>query len=357
MPPGHRFFKPLALTVFLFSAAVFCAAQAGSAAPPGRSTILHDVRPGPGVTRTAWLSEWFPPIAGTPVDTMVYILEGPKPGDTVFLGGGTHANEIAGIMTAVLLVEKARVVEGRLIVIPNMNNSAVTWNEKTGEPAWISLKTPSGTRFFKYGSRLTNLVHQGIADPARYIHPDSEELLPGNESRNLNRAHPGNPRGTITEQLAYAVTALIDGEKAAIAFDLHEAGPESRLANMIVAHPKNLDAGALAKLDLELGGLKMSLEPSSETFRGLSHREWGDATGAAVFLIETPNPGQGNASAFDTVDDPSYPLSGRVATHLATVLACISAQTLVSGSETPFTLEGLPEWQEILANGIGFYLR
>jgi predicted deacylase len=128
----------------------------------GAATILHDVRPGPGISRVTWLSDWVPGLEGTPVDTRVFILEGSTKGDTVFVLGGTHENEIAGIMTALLLVEKARVVSGRLIVITNGNNSAATWNERLGEPAWIALNTRSGTRFFKYGSRLTNPVHQMI---------------------------------------------------------------------------------------------------------------------------------------------------------------------------------------------------
>ena len=46
-------------------------------------------------------------------------------GATVFVAGGTHGNEIAGIMAAIVLVEHARVRKGRLIVVPHANNSAI----------------------------------------------------------------------------------------------------------------------------------------------------------------------------------------------------------------------------------------
>jgi hypothetical protein len=345
----------LALILFFCGTAISSFAQDSPEA--GASTILHDVRPGPGVTKVAWLSEWFPPLGGSPVDTRVFILEGSFKGDTVFVLGGTHENEIAGIMTALLLVERARVLSGRLIVITNGNNSAATWNERAGEPAWIALSTGTATRFFKYGSRLTNPVHQMLPDPDWITHGKSGEVLPGYESRNLNRAYPGKPDGSLTEKLAFAIMTLIRKEDVHIAFDLHEAGPESRLANMIVANPKNLDSGALAKLDLEFDGIRMSLEPSSENFRGLSHREWGDHSQAAAFLIETPNPGQGNTTIFDTVGDPTYPLSLRVATHLATIEAILAAHSLIAGSESPLILDGVPQWRDIVSLGLGHYLR
>ena len=40
-------------------------------------------------------------------------------------------------------------------------------------------------------------------------------------------------------------------------------------------------------------GVAIGLEPSPETLHGLSHREWGDRTGARAALMETVNPVQG----------------------------------------------------------------
>ena len=43
------------------------------------------------------LSEWEPGLKGTNADTPVYIQEGEKPGGTVYIQGGIHANEPAGL--------------------------------------------------------------------------------------------------------------------------------------------------------------------------------------------------------------------------------------------------------------------
>jgi predicted deacylase len=349
---------PLAFVFFtaLFTVNLPQVATAQELASPGAATIQHDVRPGPGVTRSGWLSDYFTGIRATPADTRVYYLESGKPGATVFLAGGTHANEIAGIVTATLFVERARVTSGRLIVIPNLNNSASTWTESSLVPSWIALTSPSGTRFFKYGARYTNAVHQGTPDPERYIHPKGGDPLPGEEARNLDRAYPGKPDGNLTEKLAYAVIRLLIAEKVDVAFDLHEAGPESRLANMIVANPKNLDLAALAVLSLESEGIKMKLEPSSDTFHGLSHREWGDATNADAFLIETPNPAQSSDNA-NPSEDPRYPLSGRVATHLATVLAILGAWNDMGSPSETIEIVGVPEPANVEKSGAGAYLQ
>ncbi|MDI6861889.1 MAG: succinylglutamate desuccinylase/aspartoacylase family protein, partial [Pseudothermotoga sp.] len=158
------------------------------------------------------------------------------------------------------------------------------------EPFFINFKTSSGPRSVVVGSRRTNPLHQPT-DPATYTHVLGFEL-PGYEARNLNRVHPGKPDGTLTEQISFALFELVRKEKIDMVVDLHEAGTSSRLANMLICNPKNLEMGAMVVLDLEFEGLQMKLEHSSEEFRGLSHREFGDHTDALAFLVETPNPSQ-----------------------------------------------------------------
>ena len=63
----------------------------------GRYLINHDYRPSAGLAKTGWLSDYYPGLLGTPGDSKVYYFEGPAPGGTLFVGGGTHANEIAGL--------------------------------------------------------------------------------------------------------------------------------------------------------------------------------------------------------------------------------------------------------------------
>jgi hypothetical protein len=281
------------------------------------------------------LSSWLPALAGTPGDTSVFVLEGEEPGGTLVVVGGTHENEIAGVFAATALVETARVRRGRLVVVPRANNSAVTVrDDERPVPEWITIGTPSGPRRFRFGSRLTNPAHQGAPDPVEVKLPGAAQALPGNEARNLDRAYPGSADGPLTQRVAFAIVELLRKEMADLTFDLHEASPDSRLSWMIVAHPRALDVAATAVLDLDAAGLSMKLEVSDEGFRGLSHREWGDATGALAFLVETPNPNQvTGAFAVDPVDDATFPLASRVEAHLKTVLAVVAAHTAGAPAE------------------------
>jgi predicted deacylase len=349
-------------TMVLVAAAGLChwTAEAQVTVPSGPACV-HDIRPGPGVTSTKRLSDWAPALANTPGDTRVYILEGKEPGGTVFVAGGTHGNEIAGIMAAIVLVEHARVQQGRLIVIPHANNSAITDidPERPG-PSSIVVATPAGDRTFRYGSRRTKPSHQGAPDPAKYIHPNpkSTEKLPGTEARNLNRAYPGFADGTLTQRIAWGIMQLLQNEKAVVAFDFHEAGPESRLAWMVVAHPKNLETAAAAVLDLEAQGLTMKLEPSSETFRGLSHREWGDATNARAFLFETPSPSMVNdTKGVDFVNDPRLPLSKRVGGQLASFTAVLAACNADAPASAGVVIQDVPAMADVVKLGVGAFLK
>lgn len=335
----------------------------------GRYLINHDYRPSAGLAKTGWLSDYYPGLLGTPGDSKVYYFEGPAPGGTLFVGGGTHANEIAGIMAAVVLVENLKVEAGRVIVVPNMNNSAVTHQEKEASlpaytvrgPAWIRIATASGDRYFKYGSRCTNAAHQGVPDPAGgYVHPDSgESPLPGWEFRNLNRAYPGRTDSGLTQKIAYAVTQLLIKEKVDVAFDYHEADAGGRLANMMVSNPKNIGTAAAALFDLELDfGLSLKLEPSNMEFRGLSHREWGAGTQAQAFLTETPNPAMvENAPAeVDVVNDPANPLGSRVAKHIYSALAVARVFSDANPARA-IRVSGLPGYEELSQRGLGPFLK
>lgn len=326
----------------------------GTAAAQG--PILYDVRPGYGVTEVGWLSDYHAPLRNTPVDSRVYYLESGKPGATVVLLGGSHANEIAGIAAATLIIERAEVQAGRLIVIPYANSSGANSQDerRPDVPTW-SLLTESGTRIFPYGDRRTRLEDQG-ADPEVFVHYPTGLNLAGNEARNLNRNHPGKRDGTLTQQLAYSYLQLLIEEEASIAVDMHEAGVTSRLANMLIANPKNLELAVLAVVELEFDGVIMNVEHSSEDFRGLSHREWGDHTAAAAYLIETPNPGQTpGREGSDVVYDSQNPLAKRVATQLVTIEAIFAAHRTMLGEE--FVWSGLPSYAELLKNGLEAYLR
>jgi predicted deacylase len=341
----------LCMSLFLFSF--------GGPAVTFEEEIRHDIRPGPGVTAVKHLSDYLPSLAKTPGDTSVYIFEGTDKGGTAFVAGGTHGNEIAGMMAATVLVERARVRKGRLIVVPHANNSAVSYvDPKRPGPATITLVTSSGKRQFRVGSRLTKPAHQGMEDPPKYRHPKSTEELDGVEARNLDRAYPGKAEGNLTEKMAYAILQLIKRENVDVAFDLHESGPDSRLAWMVVANPKSVDIAALAILSLDAANIPMKLEPSSESFRGLSHREWGDATNAQAFLFETPNPGMGDKNqGADLVNDAAFPLAKRVGVQLSTLLAILDAYDDTATAALLVRLQDVPGLSQMAVAGVGAFLK
>ena len=231
--------------------------------------------------------------------------------------------------------------------------------ERPGPP-FITLTTASGERRFLYGSRRTRLDQQGAPDPKIYRHPNpkADETLPGTEARNLNRAYPGAADGTLTERMAFGIMQLLTAEQVSVAFDFHEAGPESRLAWMVVANPKNLATAAAALFDLEAQGLVMKLERSSETFRGLSHREWGDATKAQAYLFETPSPSMVNdTKGVDFVYDPKLPLSKRVGGQLATFAAVMEAYNRDAPPASRVALLDVPAMTVVEKAGVGAFLR
>jgi len=282
--------------------------------------FTYDIRSGVGVTEQRRLSDYLDALRYTPGDTPVFVLDSGKAGANVLVLGGTHANEISGIMAAILLIERASVETGRLFVIPFTNGSAITWrdNKNAVIPPWFEFTTPSGVRRLPYGSRLTNPEHEILPDPERF-YLENGIPLDGSEARNLNRVHPGLPDGTLTQRISAAITSLIFEEEIDLVDDFHESGTKSRLAYMLVCNPKNLDLGAFAIIDLQMQGIDLKLEESSAEFLGLSHREFGDKTPAFAFLFETPNPGQDSdlKQPPDVVNDLIYPLYHRVSLQVA----------------------------------------
>src|SRR5512140_3061401 len=93
-----------------FGAAVLAlSAVAALAVAPSftRMRAVDRLVPGPGVTRVVPLSSYHAGLKGTPGETDVYVLEGAEPGGAVLVLGGTHGDEPAGYLAAVVLVERA----------------------------------------------------------------------------------------------------------------------------------------------------------------------------------------------------------------------------------------------------------
>jgi len=336
------------------------------------------IYPGPGVTGQARLSDYFPGIDGTAADTDVYFLEGTEEGGTALVLGGTHPNEPASSLTAITLIESAVVAQGRLIVIPRATHSGFTATDpQEGYPQVYHIATPTGMREFRYGGRGTNPIHQW-PDPVIYVNGSGQQLA-GPEVRNLNRSYPGDPNGYLTERLAFAIVGLISQEEIDLSIDLHEASPEYPVINAMVAHENAMDLAVEAAMLLEFEGIQIGVEPSPANFRGLSHREWGDATGTKAILIESANPAQGRlrgptneALIVEGVDryytraaelgllyvpfgEEGSPLDERVGRHLQTVSMLLEVFSSYNPDRT-IAVEHLPTLDDVLQNGLGAYL-
>jgi hypothetical protein len=169
-------------------------------------------------------------------------------------------------------------------------------------------------------------------------------------------------------------------EHVDLALDLHEASPEYPVVNTMVAHQRAVDLAAVANMTMQSAGVVIGLETSPGNLHGLSHREWGDATGTLAVLMETTNPAQGRlrgrtdeelvmngrdrfyvlASSRGGLSVPfpesGWPLSMRVARHLAGVSALVGGL----GDLTPdkaVVLAGVPDYETVVTRGLGAFLR
>lgn len=353
---------------------VLCAVAVVCLASQFKTMWVEDVfYPGEGVTRQTTLSEWCPALAGTAGDTDVYILEGAQPGGTLLVLGGTHANEPAGVLAATYFLENLVPEQGTVIVIPETNASGFTCTDpQEAAPMFYTLDTPTGERSFRYGSRATNPIYQW-PDPDIYVHASSGQRLSGSETRNLNRTYPGRADGTFTELISLAVTELIRAESVDMTVDLHEASPEYPNINSVVAHENAEMTASFAAIELELEGMKISVEKSPLSLHGLTHRELGDYTDTLALLMETSNPAQGrlrgatNAHLVVTGQDKYYfragqygrlyvdftenghPISQRVARHVTAVNALVSAYDELGIGE-PIVLGDIASYDELCSS-------
>jgi len=344
-----------------------------------RMHVEEPIRKGPGVTEIKQLSDYFAKLKGTNGDTAVYVMDSGKPGGTVLVLGGTHPNEPSSFLSALLLIENARPVKGRMLIVPRANNSGFSHTDYTeGAPQQFTLKAVSGDRWFRFGSRATNPTDQW-PDPDIYVHAASGQKLSGSETRNLNRAYPGRADGTLTEQVAYGIVQLIKKEKVVMTIDLHEASPEYPVINAIVAHERAMDYAAEVTIGLQMDGIKIGLEPSPKSLRGLSHRELGDATDTLAILMETANPAQGrlrgatNAQLVVTGKDAMYeraaklnrlfvphdekgqPIDLRVARHVTAINEFLNVLSAKNPAQA-VVLNRVPSYNDMVKKGIGSYL-
>jgi predicted deacylase len=365
--------------------AVFAVLGLAVAGPAGVSfyrsrRLMEPVVLSPGVSEVRKLGDYFEGVRGTASDCNLYFLRGRAPGGTVLVLGGTHPEEPAGRLAGWLFVENAQVEKGTLIVVLSANRSATTVTRPgAAYPESFAIPTSWGERRFRMGDRWSNPLDQW-PDPEVFIHYPSRQALAYVDIRNLNRAWPGRPNGTLTERTCFALMELIRREQVDVAVDLHEAELQYPVISTIVAHERGQELATLVSMTLtDMEGFKIGTEFSPKNLHGLSHREIGDYSNAVSLLFEAPEPfldatrGRTTAEAlltgrdefvmkagrhgllFEKIDEQGWPIDVRVGRHTSSVL-----QTLESWSESnhgrAVVCRGVPRYADVIRDGTGHYL-
>jgi predicted deacylase len=335
---------------------------------------------GPGVTKVGKLSDYYEGIKGTVADTNVFFMEGEEEGGSMLVIANTHSNEIVAGLTAFMIVENAVVEKGRLIVIPQFNNSGGR-NTRAGDgyPLYFDIDTPWGSKTFRMGNRDASPLDQW-SDPDVYVHYPEGQLLSYMDVRNTNRTWPGRPDGPLMEQVCYAAMELIRNENIDATLDVHGAETLFPVTNCIVAPDKSMRIATMTSLTVKSKeGFDFHVEPSPSGMRGLSHREIGDYSDSMPFLVEAPLPFLDQPTGPKTMDllltgrDPfllslskkgmlfvpydeeGWPIERRAGQHTSVVLELMN-QMARQYPEKEIVVSGIPKYKDVVENGIGYYL-
>ncbi|HKM29315.1 MAG TPA: succinylglutamate desuccinylase/aspartoacylase family protein [Bacilli bacterium] len=361
----------LLITVIL---TIICALDFKSFANYETEFVLRD----DVITRVEKFSKYSPKLTGTVGDSNIYVIAGEEPGPSLLIIGGTHPNEPSSQLTATLILENITVTKGTVYIITEANKSAFTHSQpQEASSLYYHIETANSLRTFRFGSRATNNSQQW-PNPDIYVHRTSGQKLSNIDTRNLNRAYPGCEDGTYTEKVAYAITQCIIQNDIDVTIDLHEASPEYLTINAIVAHQRSTSVAAKAAFKMDMQGVLISLEVSPVNLHGLSHRELGDFTNTLAFLCETANASQGKIRGkftedlIITGDDKFYKkaselgvlyaapvhINERVARHALVIASILSAYNDIYGAGElgDFIVNNIPDYENIIANGVGYYL-
>lgn len=357
----------------------FCMAVAGYLFREHR-TYKEPVVVSEYITEVKKLSDYSDVIEGTVNDCNVYIFDSGVEGGCFLIWGSTHPEEPAGPMAASLMVENLKVTQGKVIIIDRMNNSAST-NTRVGEayPRFFTYETDWGTKVWRFGDRHANQL-DSWPDPEVYIHYPSGQNLANVDIRNMNRNWPGKENGLLTERTAYAVMQLIEAEGVDMTLDFHEAELEYTVENTIVVHEKGQAVAAMVSMMLtaQTFDVPVGMEFSPVALHGLSHREVGDHSDAASYLVEVAEPmldrirgitdeellmsgkdrfvikaGE-HGLLYAPIDEDGWPIEKRVARHVAVATKIMEVNNTVNPDQT-ILIEGIPTYEEIMANGLAGY--
>ena len=162
--------------------------------------------------------------------------------------------------------------------------------------------------------------------------------------------------------------------------DLHEAELEYTVENTIVVHEKGQSVAAMVSMMLtsETFDVPIGMEFSPTALHGLSHREVGDHTDAASYLVEVAEPmldrirgitdeellmsgkdvfvikaGE-HKLLYAPIDENGWPIDKRVARHVTTATTIMEVNNTVNPDQT-ILIENIPTYEEMMENGLGGY--
>lgn len=361
-------------------AVLLCAVGAAGVLFREHRTYKEPVVVSDHITQVKKLSDYSDVVKGTVNDSNVYIFDSGVDGGVMLLFGGTHPEEPAGIMAAQMFTENLKVNQGKIIVLDRLNTSGSTCT-RIGEayPRFFTVDTPWGEKKWRYGDRAANPL-DSWPDPEVYIHYPSGQSLAYVDIRNSNRNWPGKKDGLLTERTAYAVMRLIEAEGVDMTLDFHEAELEYAVENTIVTHEKGNDVAAMTSMMLtsQTFDVAIGMEFSPKALHGLSHREIGDFSNAASFLVEVAEPmldrirgitdeellmsgkdrfvmkAGDHGLLYAPIDENGWPIDKRVARHVETAKTIMQVNGTIH-PENAIQFEGIPSYQEIMETGAGVY--
>ena len=346
------------------------------------ATHRHYMMPvvaGPGVTKVVKLSEYYQGLKGTAADTYVFFLQGKEEGGKALIIANNHANEPAGLLTALIFIENAVVEKGTLIIIPQFNHSA-SRNTRPGDgyPLYFKIHTEWGSKKFRMGNREASPLDQW-PDPDVYIHYPDRQLLSYLDVRNTNRTWPGRAHGPLMERVTFGAMQIMREEKVDIALDLHGAETMFPVTNCIVAPEKSIKIATMASLTVKAREqFDSHVEPSPSKFRGLSHREIGDYSETLPFLLEAPIPFLDQPTGpkteallldgkdpfllrlskkgklFVPYDETGWPMEKRVGQHFSVILEVIR-QFSKKDRAREIQVRNVPRYEDVVKSGIGHF--
>ncbi len=125
-------------------------------------------------------------LEGTEHETAVYIFTSNVEGPKVAIVGGIHGDETAGWKTALKFIEKVDYYHGTVMIIPQA--------------------------YIKADKMVNRYPGYTASNGAKY-----------SRSLDLNRNFPGDPNGSETEKIAYAIRKEVENFDADYIIDLHES--------------------------------------------------------------------------------------------------------------------------------------